>query len=205
MVEVEAKIDTARLSQVLDELQIETGRDLFQSTMYAVNRIAQSGRADSKPGMKQREMVRNPMFGLKKSQRSLFDLSDEKQGRFARYRYMIAIDTQKRGRRWWHTNDQNDAKRTKPRYALASKIWDVLAAKAAATKSPSSVGGEWWFVGSSAKLPDSVSATMENQLTYLTDAFPNQAARIVDKALDGIQHQLGTLVRDTCDKVSSRG
>ena len=194
--------DVDNLRDVLTELQKRTGRDAFQAVMFASVRLCESGRAASKPGRKQREAVANPFFKIREDRRSLIDTSDPKQAMKVQSRYMIPIDTQARGRRWWYTNDRNDPKRRIPRHGLARTIWNLMGAKAAATKGQAFHRGDFWTFGVFRSSDVSV-ATLHAGLSYLDKAYPGLQERIITAATKKLEYDAGLKVKESCDKANA--
>jgi hypothetical protein len=194
--------DVDNLRDVLTELQKRTGRDAFQSVMLASVRLCESGRSYCKPGRKTREVVSNPFFKMRKRERALFDMSDPRQAIKLQSRYMIAIDTQAKGRRWWYTNDRNDPKKRIPRHGLAKKVWNVLAAKAASTKGQTFNRGDYWTFGAF-RSPDVSVSKVHAALSYLEDAYKNLQETIITKATKKLEYDAGLKVKESCDKANA--
>lgn len=202
--------DMERINRVLSSLVANTGRSAFQSVMYAANMISQSGRANSKPSRVNREVERNPVFVPLKMRkntvvmegRELLDLTGV-QAIAARSRYMIAVDTQKHGRKWWYTNRRDDPKVKVPRRGTARHIWDIMAAKFASAQGDMRNTDKYMDV-LGAHSPTASMALVHNKLSYLEAAYPGQAAVIIDKSMSRIEKRIEQLT-DRDVETANRG
>jgi hypothetical protein len=195
-------VDMDRINRAVDGLVRDTGRSMFQSIMYAANMICQSGRADSKPARRYRDVVTNPLFQMNRKNRALMDLTGE-EAIAARSKYMVEVYTPRHGRRMIYTNDPNDKIRNVPRRGTAKNIWDIMAAKFASAKTNIGAADKYMkIVGASSAT--AVNALLHNKLSYLEAAYPAQAARIVGKSMSRIEKAIERAI-DKDVEVANRG
>jgi hypothetical protein len=81
-----------------------------------------------------------------------------------------------------------------PRHGLAQKLWRVMKAKAAATKSGTLVDFSKWHSLTVRTSPEIVASTIKNKLTYLEKAYPGQEGRVVAKGAVALDRELDRLM-----------
>jgi hypothetical protein len=85
---------------------------------------------------------------------------------------------------------KNDKKVKIPRHGLAKNIWNIMAARAAATKSGTLVDFSKWHALTVRTSPEVVASTIRNKLTYLEKAYPGQEGRVVAKGTIALEREL---------------
>lgn len=196
------EVDMDRINRAVDGLVKDTGRSMFQSIMYAANMICQSGRADSKPARKYRDVVQNPLFTMGARKRDLMDLTG-REAIAARSRYMVEVYSQRKGRKVIYTNDRQDKIRNTPRIGTAKNIWNIMAAKFASAKTNIGERDKYMQVVG-ASTATAVNALLHNRLSYLESAYPAQAARIVGASMSRIEKAIERAI-DKDVEVANRG
>lgn len=187
----------ARLTKALDELQRYTGRDCFQSVMFAAQKISQSARAYAKPGERMRPVTRNPAFTMSKRRRALM-VADK----FSGYPFMFPIDTQARGRRWWFTFDRNDAKRKVPRHGLSRIMWNNLAAAASEMKAGGRRTASKFSELLSYTDPNVSIAKITNLLSYEEDAYPGITNVAVTNGVNALNYHINKALGITVNRAN---
>jgi hypothetical protein len=180
------KAATARLTAAIAEIQKHTGRSVYQSVMFASVKVCQSGRHDSKPGLKKRKIRPDPLAargrGMKKSQMG----------------GLVDILSQRKAPRVARVSGPSDPLVVIKRHGLAKRLWNIMAAKAASTKSGTALAFSKWYSFTVRPKADEVVATMRSKLTYLQTAYPGQEARIATKgaiALEmDVDRKLGIII-----------
>jgi hypothetical protein len=167
-----------RLAKAIADIEKQTGRSTYQSVMYATVKICDSGRRDSKPGKKNRKLIPDPMI---------------KGG------WMVQKLTQRNPPKMIRVSGKNDKMIKIPRHGLAKSIWNIMAARAAATKSGTIVDFSRWHSLTVRTKPEVVTSTIRNKLTYLEAAYKGQEGRIIAKgtsALEGIlERKIGEAIK----------
>ena len=187
------KAAVAKLSTAIERIHKYTGRSLYQSVMYAAVKVCQSGRRDSKPGMKRRKIRPDPMVtrmkGAKKSDAGGF----------------VDILSQHKPVRVVRVSGPTDKNVEIKRHGLARRLWNIMAAKAAATKSGTAVEFGRWYSFTAREQPEQTTATIKNKLSYLTKVYPMQQARIYEAASKALEwetnRKLGIII-DQAKKAS---
>jgi hypothetical protein len=190
-------VQLARLAKALEELQRYTGRDCFQSVMFAAQKIAQSARAYAKPGQKMRPVTRNPAFTMSKRRKALMAFD-----KFSGYPFMFPIDTQARGRRWWFTFDRNDPKRAVPRHGLSRIMWNNLASAASEMKEGSGRKSSKFSEFLSYTDPNVTVARMTNFLSYEEEAYPGITNAAVTNGTNALNYQINKALGITVDRAN---
>jgi hypothetical protein len=162
-----------RLSKAIADVEKHTGRSTYQSVMFATVKICQSGRHDSKPGPKNRKLIPDPMI---------------KGG------WMVQKLTQRNPPKMIRVSGKNDKMVKIPRHGTAKNIWNIMAARAAATKSGTVVDFSRWHSLTVRTSPEIVASTIKNKLTYLEKAYPGQEGRVVAKGAIAMERELDRLM-----------
>jgi hypothetical protein len=162
-----------RLSKAIADIEKQTGRSTYQSVMFATVKICQSGRHDSKPGPKNRKLIPDPMI---------------KGG------WMVQRLTQRNPPKMVRVSGKNDKMVKIPRHGLAKKTWNIMAARAAATKSGTLVDFSKWHSLTVRTSPEVVASAIKNKLTYLEKAYLGQEGRVVAKGAIALERELDRLM-----------
>jgi hypothetical protein len=169
-----------RLSKAIADIEKQTGRSTYQSVMFATVKICQSGRRDSKPRKKNRKLIPDPIV---------------KGG------WMVQKLTQKNPPKMIRVSGKNDKMVKIPRHGLAKNIWNIMAARAAATKSGTLVDFSRWHSLTVRTSPEIVASSIKNKLTYLEKAYRGQEGRVVAKGAIALERELDRLMGITIARV----
>jgi hypothetical protein len=191
-------VQLARLAKALDELQRYTGRNCFQSVMFAAQKISQSARAYAKPGERMRPVTRNPAFTMSKRRKALMQWD-----KFAGYPFMFPVYTQARGLRWWYTFNRNDPKRAVPRHGLSKIMWNNLASAASEMKEGGSGRKGSKFTELLSYTDPNVSiAKITNLLSYEEAAYPGITNVAVTNGVNALNYQINKAVGVTVNRAN---
>jgi hypothetical protein len=201
-------VQLARLAKALDELQRYTGRDCFQSVMYAAVKIGRSGAAACKPKAQLRERIRNPMQAeLQKGRGPLYDIPQEERYKlFSKY-IIIARCQPPKADFFHYTNNPNDEFRKIPRRGLSRNIWSTLSGMAASTRDQQSgtkrgAGDERWAQFRSFNNENVSEAKLDNLLTYMQDAWPGVQSTIITNGVNALNYQINKALGITIDRAN---
>jgi len=184
------KVDMARLSRAIIGLRTNTGRNCFQSVMFASVRCAESLRAASKPAKYNRPIVKNP--GNTTRGRKKIPLHEWLQSGIG-YDYIIKFGKWYK-RTQWFTNDPNDPLRIVHKAGLAKRMWNIIAAKAASNTTKTFSSGNLKYNEEHAAFNvftgmSFTSAKLESRLQYLLSAYgPAYVAKGVNTAVKKLEY-----------------
>jgi hypothetical protein len=212
--EIDAKT-LGDLGHVIDRLQKETGRSTDDAVTFAALKIAESGRAASKLGKKNRTILVNPTWEEAKRSSSSArrkvrrsektgkpaNLTHDEKVSLARYQkeapFFIVRRRQNKGPALLPAWDRKDDRRVIEARGLAKKTWNVMVGKLGALKGdkrPKTVSGADFRVakyfetlGSEEK---TIAVRLVNKLSYLEKAYPGITGLAVQKGVDGLHHRL---------------
>lgn len=195
MANVNISIDTdaaanARLARAIGEIQKHTGRSAYQSVMFASVKVCQSGRHDSKPGLKKRKIRPDPMVTYKRGTKRA------DMGGF------VDILSQRKAPRVARVSGPSDPKVEIKRHGLAKRLWNIMAAKAASTKSGMMVAFDKWYSFTVRPKSDEVVASIRNKLSYLWKAYPGQEARIAEKGAIALEREVDRKIGFIVDRAN---
>jgi hypothetical protein len=104
--------------------------------------------------------------------------------------WMVQRLTQRNPPKMVRVSGKNDKMVKIPRHGLAEKTWNIMAARAAATKSGTLVDFSKWHSLTLRTSPATVVSTIRNKLTYLEKAYKGQAGRAVAKGTIALEREL---------------
>jgi hypothetical protein len=162
-----------RLAKAIADIEKQTGRSTYQSVMFATVKLCDSGSHDSEPGPKNRKLIPDPMI---------------KGG------WMVQKLSQRNPPKMIRVSGRSDKLVKVPRHGLAQKLWRVMKAKAAATKSGTLVDFSKWHSLTVRTSPEIVASTIRNKLTYLEKAYQGQEGRVVAKGTVALERELDRLM-----------
>lgn len=224
MVNLEAQPTTESLqglSDAVKRLQEQTGRSASDAVTFAAVKVAQSGRAASKLGRRNRQSIDNPEYRqargsfawARKQQRMGKEIPHEAERALADLNsitpYLIVKKRQQQPDLMLPSWEKKDPRRRIEDFTpgrlggrgLAKKTFDIMAAKAAAMKGKDGAhtAGKGYRVGKyREKYGDtagSIVARLINRLTYLEDAYPGITQTAISKGTAALVGQMDRSIK----------
>tara|TARA_R110000751_G_scaffold15982_1_gene51163 strand:+ start:344 stop:1048 length:705 start_codon:yes stop_codon:yes gene_type:complete len=230
-VSVSTEIDAKTLGDLghaIDRLQAETGRSTSDAVTLAALKVAESGRAASKIGKKNRTILVNPTWEeAKRSSASArrkvrasektgkpANLTHDEKVSLARYQkeppFFIVRRRQNKGPALLPAWDRKDPRKEIKERGLAKKTWNVMVGKLGAMKGSSnaktSIGTDFRVarymetLGSEEK---SVAVRLVNKLSYLEKAYPGITSEAITKGSNRLHKTLDDKIAKAVKKANS--
>tara|TARA_R110000796_G_C14396078_1_gene417007 strand:+ start:34 stop:738 length:705 start_codon:yes stop_codon:yes gene_type:complete len=230
-VSVKAEIDPkgiADLGFAIDRLQAETGRSTSEAVTFAALKVAESGRAASKIGKKNRTILVNPTW--EEAKRSSASARrkvrrSEKTGKSANltHREKVALDDYQKEAPFFIVRrrqnkdpallpvwDRKDPRKEIKERGLAKKTWSVMVGKLGAmqegNKAKTAIGKDFrvarYFetLGSEDK---AVAVRLVNKLSYLEKAYPGITNQSIAKGANTLHKRLDDKIALAVKKANS--
>ena len=230
-VDVKVEIDEKALGDLgfaIDRLQAETGRSTSDAVTFAALKVAESGRAASKIGKKNRDTLVNPIWEEAKrasasARRKVrasektgnpANLTHDERVSLAQYQseppFFIVRRRQNKGPALLPAWDKKDPRREIENIGLAKKTWNVMVGKLGAMRGSSnattSTGKDFRVarymetLGSEEK---SVAVRLVNKLSYLEAAYPGITSQSIQKGANRLHKTLDDKIARAVKKANA--